>query len=55
MLIDISCFSKYYYFYLKIKWITIIRTSFKDNSCESTDGRSKHVIYRAGIEVYGRN
>jgi len=24
------------------------------NSCESTDGRSKHFIYRAVIEVYAR-
>jgi len=29
-------------------------TIFKDNSCEFADSRSKHLIYRAGIEVYGR-
>jgi len=27
---------------------------FKYNSCESTDGRSKHSIYIAVIEVYAR-
>jgi len=26
---------------------------FKHNSCESSDGCSKHMIYRAGNEVYG--
>jgi len=34
--------------------MTIIGTSFKHNSCESADGRSKHMIYRACNEVYGR-
>jgi len=47
--------SKYYYFYLKIDYIlNIIRTIFKHNSCESSDGRSKHMIYTTGNEVYGR-
>ena len=32
----------------------MIGTSFKHNSCESADGRSKHSIYRAVIEVYPR-
>jgi len=27
---------------------------FKPNICESSDGRSKHMIYRASNEVYGR-
>jgi len=27
---------------------------FKHNSCESADGRYKHLIYRAGNEVCGR-
>jgi len=27
---------------------------FKHNSCESSDGRSKYTIYRAGNKVYGR-
>ena len=35
-----------------MNWITIIGTSFKYNSCESADGRSKHLIYRAVIEDY---
>jgi len=34
--------------------LTIIGTIFKPNICESSDGRSKHLIYRAGNEVYGR-
>ena len=42
------------YFYLEINWITIIGTSFKHNSCESADGRSKHSIYRDVIEIYAR-
>jgi len=33
---------------------TVIGTIFKHNSCESSDGCSKHMIYRAGNEVYGR-
>ena len=51
VLIDIFCLSKFYYFYLEINWITIIAPSFKHNSCESADDRSKHSIYRAVIEV----
>jgi len=34
--------------------LNIIRTIFKHNSCESSDVRSKHMIYRVGHEVYGR-
>jgi len=34
--------------------MTIFGTSFKHNSCESADGRSKHSIYKAVIEVYAR-
>jgi len=47
--------SKYYYFYLEIKGISIIGTSFKHKSCESADGRTKHSIYRAVIEIYARS
>jgi len=31
-----------------------LELSFKHNSCKSADGRSKHLIYGVGIEVYGR-
>jgi len=41
---------KYYYFYLKIK----LNNYFLNLTSESADGRSKHLIYRAGNEVYGR-
>jgi len=34
----------------KLLWITIIRTIFKHKSCESSDGRSKHMTYKAGKE-----
>jgi len=32
----------------------MIGTIFKHNSSESSDGRSKHMIYRVANEVYGR-
>ena len=34
--------------------MSIIRTICKHNICESSDCRSKHMIYRAGNEDYGR-
>jgi len=51
VLIDNLCLSNYSYSYLEINWIKIIGNSFKHNS-ESADGRCKHSIYRAVIEVY---
>jgi len=32
----------------------LLEPFFKPNSCESADGRSKHLIYRAGNKIYGR-
>jgi len=46
--------SKYHYFYLKVKLYNYYWIILKHSSCESSDGRSKHRIYRAGNEVYGR-
>jgi len=34
--------------------IPLVFSIFKHNNCESSDGRSKHMIYSAGNEVYGR-
>jgi len=48
----LACLNIIILFRNKLK--NIIGTSFKHNSRESSDGRSKHSIYRAVIEVYAR-